>query len=135
MTYTYKEWLKEEYYNFSIEFNRIESYNEYCKKWLNYFGIVVTFDSNTNWNINDIVDIKDYNRVKTNINILLNAIQSDTTRLNIREQYNQVWNVTKANELEIRLKENLKKLGEWQFSNEITGIAITGNNLRLGGVL
>ena len=135
MTYTYKEWLKEEYYNFSIEFNRIESYNEYCKKWLNYFGIVVTFDSNTNWNINDIVDIKDYNRVKTNINILLNAIQSDTTRLNISEQYNQVWNVTKANELEIRLKENLKKLGEWQFSNEITGIAITGNNLRLGGVL
>lgn len=137
MGYTYREWSISDYYNFSVEFNRIESYNEYCKKWLPYFNKEVSaFTSKLDWTINDIVDIKDYNRVKRNINLLLDTINSSLTRLAIDDsQANQVFNVEKANELEVRLKENLDFLGKAQFHNEICGIAVCGNNLRLGGVI
>lgn len=134
--YTFKEWKDNDYYDFYVEFNRIESYNEYCKEWLNYYNIKYeNFTSKTNWTINDIVDLLDYNRVKRNINIILNAIDSSSTSLAISEQQvNQVWNVEKANELEIRLKEYLKYLGEFQFAYNITGLTTTGNGLKLGGV-
>lgn len=135
MNYTFKTWKNDNYYNFNIEFNRIESYNEYCKEWLSYYGINVSFTSKNNWNIYDVIDIKDYNRVKTNINILINAIGSNTNNLNISTQYNQVWNVDKANELEKRLKEYLKFLGEYQFTYNITGLSLSGNNLKLNGVM
>lgn len=135
MNYTFRTWKNDNYYNFNIEFNRIESYNEYCKEWLSYYGINVTFTSKNNWNIYDVIDIKDYNRVKTNINILINAIGSNTNNLNISTQYNQVWNVDKANELEKRLKEYLKFLGEYQFAYNITGLSLSGNNLKLNGVM
>ena len=135
MNYTFKTWKNDDYYNFNIEFNRIESYNKYCKEWLSYYGINVTFTSKNNWNIYDVIDIKDYNRVKTNINILINAIGSNTNNLNISTQYNQVWNVDKANELEKRLKEYLKFLGEYQFAYNITGLSLSGNNLKLNGVM
>ena len=76
MDYTFKTWTYDDYYDFYVEFNRIESYNEYCKKWLNHYGIKVdSFTSKTNWTMSDIVDMKDYNRVKTNINLLLKAIR------------------------------------------------------------
>ena len=135
MNYTFKTWKNDDYYNFNIEFNRIESYNKYCKEWLSYYGINVTFTSKNNWNIYDVIDIKDYNRVKTNINILINAIGSNINNLNISTQYNQVWNVDKANELEKRLKEYLKFLGEYQFAYNITGLSLSGNNLKLNGVM
>lgn len=135
MNYTFKTWNNDDYYNFNIEFSRIESYNEYCKEWLSYYGINVTFTSKTYWRISDMIDVKDYNRVKNNINILINAIGSNTNNLNISTQYNQVWNVNKANELEQRLKEYLKFLGEYQFVYNITGLSICGNNLKLNGVM
>lgn len=134
MQYTYRTWNEDDYYDFRVEFNRIESYNEYCKDWLSYFGIEVTFTSKTNWTVSDIPDIKDYNRIKNNINVLLDTINSNTIRLGISTQYNQVWNVEKANEIEVRLKEYLKYVGEFQFANNITGLATTGNSLKLGGV-
>lgn len=135
MDYTFKNWNYNDYYDFYVEFNRIESYNEYCKEWLDYYGIKYTkFTSKTDWTMSDIVDIKDYNRVKTNINLLLNAIDSSINNLSISTQVNQVWNVEKANELEIRLKEYLKYLGEFQFAYNITGLTTTGNLLKLGGV-
>ena len=135
MSYTFKTWNNDDYYNFNIEFSRIESYNEYCKEWLSYYGINVTFTSKTYWRISDMIDVKDYNRVKNNINILINAIGSNTNNLNISTQYNQVWNVNKANELEERLKEYLKFLGEYQFAYNITGLSLSGNNLKLNGVM
>ena len=135
MNYTFKTWNNDDYYNFNIEFSRIESYNEYCKEWLSYYGINVTFTSKTYWRISDMIDVKDYNRVKNNINILINAIGSNTNNLNISTQYNQVWNVNKANELEKRLKEYLKFLGEYQFAYNITGLSLSGNNLKLNGVM
>lgn len=135
MNYTFKTWKNDDYYNFNIEFNRIESYNEYCKEWLFYYGINVTFTSKTYWRISDMIDVKDYNRVKNNINILINAIGSNTNNLNISTQYNQVWNVDKANELEQRLKEYLKFLGDYQFAYNITGLSLSGNNLKLNGVM
>ena len=137
MGYTFREWATNDYYNFNIEFNRIESYNEYCKYWLNnYFGKNISFTSKTDWTINDIVDIKDYNRVKENINLLIKTININLQDLAVdKTTYNQVFNVQKANEIETRLKAYLKQLGERQFANNICGLTTCGNNLKLGGVL
>lgn len=135
MDYTYKNWENNDIYNFNIEFNRIESYNEYCKQWLAYYNIGISIESKVNWTIEDIVDINDYNRVKNNINVILNAINSSTNRLTISSQYNQVWNVEKANEIETKLKEYLSFLGNTQFQYNISGLTISGNNLKLNGVV
>jgi hypothetical protein len=134
MEYTFKKWNKNDYYDFYVEFNRIESYNEYCKEWLSYFGIELTFTSKVDWTKKDIVDLNDFNRVKTNINLLLNTINSNINQLSVSSQINQVWNVDKANELEVRLKEYLKYVGELQFLYNVTGLTTTGNSLKLGGV-
>lgn len=130
-----KVWKSNDIYNVASEFNRIESYNEYCKDWFkNYYGIsVVDFVSNTNWVNTDVPDIKDFNRIKTNINYLLEII-GKAQRLTISSQVNQVLNDTKVNEIEQRLNDYLQELGEWQFAYDITGLAITGNAIRLGGV-
>ena len=136
MGYTYKQWNFNDIYDFNIEFNRIEGYNEYCKKWLkDYFGISISIENKNNWTIKDIVDLQDYNRVKNNINIILDIINSSILRLTTSQQVNQVFNIDKANELEIRLKEYLVYLGEMQFLYNITGLTSCGNNLKLNGVL
>lgn len=136
MNYTFKKWNFNDNYDFYLEFNRIESYNEYCKNWLsNYYNFNISFTSKTNWNVSDIVDLQDYNRVKNNINIILNAIESNSERLIISQQVNQSFNVDKANEMEIRLKEYLDYLGQIQFAYNITGLTTTGNFIKLGGVL
>ena len=129
-----KYWDKDKIYNFHIEFNRIESYNEYCKKWLkNYYKQEIQdFTSKTNWTINDIPDVRDLNRIKTNINYLLTYFSKEN--IAISNQVNQVWNEVKANEIETKLYGVLDIIGEWQFSYNITGLAITGNHLKLGGV-
>lgn len=135
MSHTFKEWNFNDFYDFYIEFNRIESYNEYCKNWLkNYYNFNISFTSKTDWAIEDIVDLQDYNRVKKNINIILNTIDSSITRLTTSEQVNQVFNVDKANEIEIRLKEYLSYLGNLQWLENRSGLTTTGNNLKLGGV-
>ena len=135
INYAYKNWQDNENYDFYLEFNRIESYNEYCKNWLNnYFGIPVSFTSKTNWNINDIVDIEDYNRVKTNINIILNALKLGQNLI-FNQQPNQIFNKDKANEIEVKIKEYLDFLGNIQFEYNITGSTICGNYLKLGGGL
>ena len=135
MEYTYREWDASDYYNFYIEFNRIESYNEYCKEWLLYYGVEISITSKTNWTMEDIVDLQDYNRVKRNINTILSAINSSTNRLSISTLYNQSFNVEKANELEDKLKEYLSYLGNLQFAYNISGLTTTGNNLKLNGVM
>ena len=137
MEYTFKNWTTSNYYNFNVEFNRIESYNEYCKYWLNtYFGKSISFTSKTDWTINDIVDIKDYNRVKENINLLLRTIDIPLQDLAVdKTTYNQVFSVDKANEIETRLKAYLQQIGEWQFIDNVCGLTTCGNNLKLGGVL
>lgn len=129
-----KYWDNSKIYNFDIEFNRIEMYNEYCKTWLkNYYSQEIhDFISKTNWTKNDIPDIRDLNRIKTNINYILSLL--DITNISISSQINQVWDSTKANEIENKLYSALKIIGGWQFSYNITGLSITGNNLKLGGV-
>lgn len=133
MDYTYKNWEKNDYYNFSVEFNRIESYNELCKKWLQSIGSNIDFTSKTNWAINDIVDINDYNRVKKNINLIIDELYLDINNLNISSAYNQTFDYNKANELELTLKEYLKAIGEMQFSCQISGNAVCGNSTRIVG--
>ena len=136
MAHTFKNWENNDIYDFYIEFNRIGSYNEYCKQWLAYYNIGIEFDNNkTDWTINDIVDIKDYNRLKSNINVILDVIKSNSNRLAISTQYNQVWNVNKANEIEEKLKEYLTFLGDMQFAYNISGLSTTGNDLKLNGVM
>ena len=134
MKYTYRKWNKQDIYDFYIEFNRIEEYNEYCKSWLKYFNINVDFQSKTDWKMTDIVDINDFNRVKSNINLIMETIESSTLPLEISEQSNQVFNDIKATEIDNRLKEYLKQLGEWQFTYNMCGLTTTGNSLKLGGV-
>ena len=133
MAYTYKTWKSSDYYNFSVEFNRIESYNEYCKSWLKNYGYDIDFTSITNWTIDDIIDIKHFNRVKGNINTLLDKLQVSTSKLNISTAYNQSFDYSIANELENKLKEYLNAIGEMQFSVQVCGNAICGNETRIVG--
>ena len=130
MSWKQKEWNINDVYNFNVEFNRIESYNEYVENWLrNYYkyNFDYTFIHKTNWSINDIVDLNDYNRVKKNIIELLKAIGSKNT-LYISYQSNQLWNKEKANEIEKSLSEILTYLGDLQFSSQKCGLAICGNS-------
>lgn len=129
-----KTWKKTDIYNFSVEFNRIEGYNKYCQEQLEILGISVDFINKTDWNENDIVDMNDLNRVKKNINLLLEAIDLSVSRLNISTQINQNWNSEKANELETRLESVLSVITNWQFMFDITGLKILGNEMKLGGV-
>ena len=131
--YTYKIWHNNDIYNFNEEFNRIESKNEYCKKWLAYFGISTSITNKFDWNNNDIVDLNDYNRVKRNINIILSNT-GNPKRLSINSQENQTFNSTKANEIEDVLKDNISNIGSVQFKNNVCGISTCGNNIKLGGV-
>ena len=121
-------WKETNIYNFAIAFNRIEKYNEYCKEWLKYYGIEVSITSKVNWNINDIPDLKDYNRIKNNINTLLEVLNSDATKLNISNSINQSFDYDKANELEIKLNEYLSVLTNMQFQTNITGLTTCSND-------
>ena len=135
MEYTFKNWNSNDFYNFNIEFNRIESYNEYCREWLQYYGINIVITNKTNWTINDIVDLQDYNRVKNNINTILSALNISDNQLTISSQYNQSFNKEKANEIEEKLKAYLSYLGNLQFAYNISGLTTTGNSLKLNGVM
>lgn len=129
-----KIWQRNDIYNFSDEFNRIEKYIEWCKEWLAYYKIQVIVESKTNWVYNDIVDLQDYNRVKNNINILLQAIQSNLSLLEIRNEVNQNFNEIKANDIEQRLYSIIDRISEEQWRYNITGLTITGNSMKIGGV-
>lgn len=125
-------WNKDDIYNFAIEFNRIEKYNEYCKQWLKYYGINVDFTSKINWNIQDIPSLQDYNRIKGNINLLLDIVNTSSIKLNIANNINQTFDYIKANELEIKLNDYLSMLTKMQFQTNITGLTTCGNdNLKL----
>ena len=124
-------WNKDDIYNFAIEFNRIEKYNEYCKQWLKYYGINVDFTSKINWNIQDIPSLQDYNRIKENINLLLDIVNSESIKLNIANNINQTFDYIKANELEIKLNDYLSMLTKMQFQDNITGLTACGNSLKL----
>lgn len=139
-----KEWNYGDVYNFSIEFNRIESYNLYIEQWLKeYYGYSFTsLEHKTNWTISDIVDYKDFSRVSQNVGILFEHLNNIANKRPItpnikpinRVQNNKVFNEMEANRIEIYLNENSKKIGNMQFATEITGLAICGNENRLGGV-
>lgn len=134
MQYLAKNWAKNDFYNFSEEWNRIESFNEYCYKWLNEYYKVLdeTMINKTNWQYTDIPDLNDYNRIKSNMNALQKiflSIKPFTTRNVVNESFD----FNKANALEQVLKENMLVLGNWQFSYEITGLSVCGNNDRIGG--
>ena len=136
MEYTFKKWNKNDVYNFNIEFNRIEEYNKYIELWLkNYYGFSFeTLVHKTDWTIEDIVDLKDFNRVKRNINILLKQLSTPINELPIVYIDNYIFNDVKANEIENILIGNLEVIGNSQWQYNITGLTICGNNLKLGGV-
>lgn len=136
MEYTFKKWNKNDVYNFNIEFNRIEEYNKYIELWLkNYYGFSFeTLVHKTDWTIEDIVDLKDFNRVKRNINVLLKQLSNPINELPIVYIDNYIFNDVKANEIENILIGNLEVIGNSQWQYNITGLTICGNNLKLGGV-
>lgn len=126
-----KEWKSNDIYNFNIELNRIENYNKYVENWLNtYYGFSTNLTHNVNWTVNDIVDVNDINRIKSNINILLEQL-NESDRLPINTQVNQVWTSKQANEIEETMRIYIEVLGNLQFNNNITGLTITGNDLRM----
>ena len=126
-----KEWKPNDIYNFNVELNRIENYNKYVENWLKtYYGVEGSLNHKIDWTINDIVDLKDINRIKSNINKLLDALGSNMS-LTIINQTNQVWTSEKANEIERTLREFISILGSLQFNNNITGLTISGQNLKL----
>lgn len=139
-----KEWNYGDVYNFSIEFNRIESYNLYIEQWLKeYYGYSFTsLEHKTNWTISDIVDYKDFSRVSQNVGILFEHLSNIADKAPIRPnakpinrvQNNKVFNEMEANKIETYLNENNKKIGNMQFATKITGLAICGNENRLMGV-
>lgn len=134
-TRMYKNWDVNGYYNFSDEFNRIEKYISFSQKWINnYFNGNVELINKTDWEITDIPDLNDYNRIKNNLNTLFYYYQGRKP-LSINTQINQIFDYNKANELENVLKSNMKALGEKQFFNiKKCGITICGNSLNLGGI-
>lgn len=137
MEYTFKNWNTSDIYNFNIEFNRIEEYNKYIESWLkNYYGFSFeTLVHKTNWTIEDIVDINDFNRLKNNINVLLKQLSNSNNELPIVYIDNYFFDVKKANEIENRLISNLEILGNSQWQYNITGLTTCSNNdLKLGGV-
>lgn len=123
-----KQWNNDDIYNFTIEFNRIENYNKYVEKWLReYFGFSFTsLTHKTDWTNNDIPDVNDLNRIKNNINRLLEIIGS-RNRILIMNQVNQVWGVEQANEMESRLYENYDFVSNAQFQVNITGLSVCGS--------
>lgn len=135
-----KIWKQNNIYNFASEFNRIESYLEWCVKWLKYTtNIEVSIEIKTNWEYNDIVDLQDYNRVKGNINTLLSKIVTSQSNFNmaslpISNEINQAFSHVRANEIEERLYAIIDYLSELQWRWNITGLTIAGNDMKLGGV-
>lgn len=126
-----KKWKPNDIYNFNVELNRIEFYNKYVENWLKtYYGVEGSLIHKIDWTINDIVDLKDINRIKNNINNLLNILGSSTS-LTIVNQINQAWTSEKANEIENALREFISILGVLQFRDNITGLTISGQNLKL----
>ena len=126
-----KEWKPNDIYNFNVELNRIENYNKYVENWLKtYYGVEGSLNHKIDWTINDIVDLKDINRIKNNINNLLNILGSNAS-LTIVNQINQAWTSEKANEIENALREFISILGSLQFNNNITGLTISGQTLKL----
>ena len=137
MEYTFRNWNKNDIYNFNIEFNRIEEYNKYIELWLkNYYGFSFeTLVHKTDWTIEDIVDLNDFNRVKRNINVLLEQLSISNNELPIVYIDNYFFDDTKANEIESRLISNLEVIGNSQWQYNITGLTTCSNNdLKLGGV-
>ena len=137
MEYTFKNWNKNDIYNFNIEFNRIEEYNKYIELWLkNYYGFSFeTLVHKTDWTIEDIVDLNDLNRVKRNINVLLKQLSISNNELRIVYIDNYFFDEVKANQIESRLKSNLEVIGNSQWQYNITGLTTCSNNdLKLGGV-
>lgn len=136
MEYTFKNWQQNDIYNCDVEFNRIEGYNQYVENWLKtYYNMnSLNLQHKTNWTINDIPDLDDFNRIKRNINRLIPILDGGSL-LNISLATNYALSVSEANEIENALKRNLQELGNMQFSYNVTGLAITSNNnLKLGGV-
>lgn len=132
-----KKWAKNDTYDVATEFNRIENHNKYNEKWLKYCGLIPLSNNlshKTDWNINIIPDINDYNRIKNNINILLSSYNSDL-RLSINKTgINQVFSYVQANEIENAISETKKVVGNEQFRYNICGLSICGNNQRIIGV-
>lgn len=141
MEYTYKMWKSSDIYNFDIEFNRIESYNKYCKDWLySYYGTTLPIQIKNDWTMEDIIDLTNYNNLKSNVNACVSRINSiynvETTKiLTIIDTYNQSFDYYKANEIEEMLKDYLSKLGSLQFLYNVSGLTTSGNNLKLNGVM
>lgn len=141
-----KEWKSSDYYNFDIEFNRLSKYTIYCNEWLysyfNYKGKSepIVLDEtviNSNRDYWHIVDLAEYNSFKLEINKLIRDFKEEENspkELDVYVNSNQNWTSDKANELERAIQYMVDFVGYKQFTNNVCGLSICGNNNRIGGV-
>lgn len=130
-----KVWTSKDKYTFSENFNRYEQNNEYCMTWAIYLNIIdERFENKTDWTINDIPTIFDYSRIKKNINTLVKALNLDYENLPVVNTYNYNFDYIDANNLETRCEGIYDIIGVLQFRDNVTGLVVCGNTLKLGGV-
>ncbi len=129
-----KEWKSTDIYKIEVEFSRIECYNNYVETWLReIFKVEIEeLDNKLEYSYDYIPDVSDYNRVKSNINKLLSTLKSNIASLSLNGAINQSFNQQNANELEVRLTDNLILLGDMQFSTKFSGVTICGGEIYLG---
>lgn len=126
-----KEWKQNDIYNFNVELNRIENYNKYVENWLKtYYSVDINLEHKVDWSIEDIVDLRDINRVINNINSILEYF-NDMGRIEIKTTNNQLWTSNRANEIEVNLSNYLNILGDYQFGTNMTCLTVSGDELKL----
>ena len=104
------------YYNYT-DLNRVETWCEYLADLLNSYSYPVSISIKKNWNMSDLPNVNDMERIRCNVNVIKTAFYSYT---DIPENLNYM-TIEKANAIEKILYEidNLiRNMGnEFRYSN------------------
>lgn len=88
------------YYNYT-DLNRIETWCEYLANLLNSYSYPVSITIKKNWNMSDLPNVNDMERIRSNVNAIKTAFHAYT---NIPENLNYM-TIEKANDIEKILSE------------------------------
>ena len=109
--------------------NWVGKTNMYAKKWFDYFSTPIVVASKTDWQKTDIFDLKDYNKMKTDINIVLNQLGIQPLAISYLNHQNLTQ--TKYNGINSKIREYQAWLGNKQSEYKICGLATVGGELSL----
>ena len=88
------------YYNYT-DLNRIETWCEYLANLLNSYSYPVSITIKKNWNMSDLPNVNDMERIRSNINAIKTAFHAYT---DVPENLNYM-TIEKANDIEKILSE------------------------------